>query len=99
MPSKRDYTAERVAQTAIRRQILIRAMGGKCEYCPCNDPTKLEFHHKHEHGPREWKTHNTSRWTRQAIYEREFIEGKIELACGDCNKRLGPPPDPTDAPF
>lgn len=71
-------------------------MGGKCNYCPCTDSAQMEFHHTK---PRTWKTRNLSRWTRQGMYEREWLEGTIELACSDCNKRLGEPADPTDEPF
>lgn len=89
-------TERRTEQAGIRRYILIQAMGGKCCYCPCVEVERLEFHHT---GPREWKTRDKSRWSRQAIYEREWIEGKIELACAYCNKRLGAPDDPEDKPF
>lgn len=70
----------------IRRRILILAMGGKCEFCPCR--TRLEFHHTET---RTWTARDVSRWSRQSIYEREWSEGKLKLACGDCNKKLGQP--------
>jgi 5-methylcytosine-specific restriction endonuclease McrA len=85
---------KRVESTAIRRRILVIAMGGKCVHCGATD--NLEFHHKH---PRTWKTRSLARWARQTLYEREFIEDKIELACGDCNKRLGEPVDLNDKHF
>lgn len=70
----------------IRRQILIVAMGGRCEFCASE--TDLEFHHV---GPRTWNCRNASRWVRQSIYEREYVDGKLKLACGTCNKKLGKP--------
>lgn len=70
----------------IRRRILILAMGGKCEFCPSR--AGLEFHHTEQ---RTWTARDVSRWSRQSIYEHEWSEGKLKLACGPCNKKLGQP--------
>jgi hypothetical protein len=70
------------------RLAMIEEMGGKCAHCEVDDPEILEFHHLQ---PRTWKTRDKNRWTRLAIYKREWAEGKIELLCAECNKAEGEP--------
>lgn len=69
-----------------RRRILIKAMGGKCDYCGATE--SLEFHHIE---PRTWIGSKKSRWQRHVIHEEEYEAGKLKLACPDCNKKLGVP--------
>jgi hypothetical protein len=71
-----------------RRLELIDEMGGVCVECDERDPDLLEFHHKHE---RTWTCRDKNRWTRLAIYKREWAAGKIELLCASCNKKAGKP--------
>lgn len=76
----------KVERVHIRRKILIIAMGGECVECGVTED--LEFHHT---SPREWKAAEVARWSRQAEYEKEFLEGKLKLLCSSCNKRAGMP--------
>ncbi|QDT30908.1 hypothetical protein Mal48_01820 [Thalassoglobus polymorphus] len=69
-----------------RRAILVIAMGGECEFC--GSANRLEFHHTE---PRKWVAAKVNQSTRQKMYEKEFLSGKLALACSDCNKRLGKP--------
>ena len=83
-----------VAGVALRRKILIAAMGGCCEQCGAVD--SLEFHHTE---PRTWTARELSRWSRQRVYEEEWEAGKIVLLCADCNKRAGAPSEFDDVQF
>ena len=85
--------SRRIKRAHIRRQILIRAMGGKCE--ECGSEQDLEFHHTE---PRQWIAANLSRWQRQVYYEDDYWEGKLKLLCSTCNKKNGVPSD-DDVPF
>lgn len=93
MPS-RPSDERRVRAAAVRRRILIRAMGSVCE--DCGSGQELEFHHVEE---RTWVASKLSRWERQARYEQEWADGQLLLLCADCNKVHGKP-QPADAvPF
>lgn len=85
MPT-RPSDQRRVQESRIRRQILIQAMGGRCE--DCGDTEDLEFHHT-EH--REWIAAELSRWERQKRYESEWADGVLMLLCSTCNKVHGRP--------
>ncbi|WP_437231052.1 hypothetical protein SH661x_002296 [Planctomicrobium sp. SH661] len=75
---------------AIRRKILVKAMGGQCEDCGCEGTprNKLEFHHT---SPRTWVCRDKSRWSRQRLYEEEWDKGLLILLCAFCNKARGQP--------
>ncbi len=63
----------------------------------CGGESELEIHHAFN---RKWIASQSSRWQRQIVYEREFEDSQVVLACGTCNKRLGPPTNPNDeVPF
>lgn len=81
---------KKVEGVRIRRKMLILAMGGKCEFCGCGDHDRLEFHHTQ---PRTWIARNAARWVRQRQYEEEWDAGLLQLACDNCNKKLGKPAD------
>lgn len=92
--AKTNWTAVRRNQYATKRALLILLMGSKCRWCGERRPWRLEFHHlvksKNGHAGR------TSRLTRLRRYMREWLDGECVLACGKCNKRLGPPPGRAD---
>lgn len=81
---------------SVQRTLLILLMGSKCAFCPERRPWMLEFHHKKK---RAWDPGKTSRHRRIRRYMSEWAEGKVVLACGDCNKRLGQPADEEPVPF
>lgn len=68
------------------RALLIKQMGGKCTVCGATE--KLQFHHLYT---RTWIASKKNRWTRLAIYRREYNNRVLNLLCSDCNKRAGKP--------
>ena len=69
--SKNPKHKRMIKGIALRRKILIDAMGGLCEDCGTEGTprNKLEFHHVE---PRTWVARELSRWSRQKRYEEEW---------------------------
>lgn len=78
------HTTKSADEYQVGRAKLIAAMGGKCNYCKCH--SLLEFHHTN--GGRTWVARKKSRWQRLALYRREYLAGKLVLACRKCNSKL-----------
>lgn len=91
-------TRIRNQQVKIRRRILIAALGGCCSQCGSTE--KLEFHHTE---PRDWIAAGQSYAYRQALYERDWDAGILDLYCKKCNQEAGEPPgedaSDNDLPF
>lgn len=87
---------QRKADVRRRRLILMHALGCVCEQCGCDDVGRLEFHHKQ---PRTWIAAELSDTTRQRMYEKDYVAGKLGLLCSTCNKKSPPPADENDLPF
>lgn len=73
-----------------KRLALVHEMGGVCNYCGETDVTKLEFNHLYK---RTWRSEKTSWPKRLRLYRQEWLDEKLDLACGTCNKKLGKPED------
>ena len=87
MPFERaEYDKLRRKRAAIRRRILIAAMGGEC--MDCGSTENLEFHHTE---PRQWVASQEKYDRRQTLYEEDWDKGVLELLCGACNKKHGCP--------
>lgn len=73
----------------LRRRVLIKALGGKCE--ACGSIERLELDHKNEEG-REWcKGENIriGRMQRLKLYEEDYCEDKLRVLCRSCNAKDG----------
>ena len=68
---------------ARRREALIEKLGGLC--VTCGTCFTLQFDHKDD--DRKWVCRDAGRLTRIAHYERESLEGKLQLLCRKCNAR------------
>lgn len=66
-----------------RRRALIEKLGGKC--AKCGEDTELEFHHKFG---RTWISKEVNRRKRMKLYEEDFEQGKLQLLCKKCHKRI-----------
>jgi hypothetical protein len=62
------------------RELMRKALGEICTKCgTCLD---LSFHHPHG---RDWEPNKKNLMQRMRLYYRDFLQGKIELLCTNCN--------------
>lgn len=91
-----DKTIQMAAMYRRRRLALIAELGGECacEGCivhpgHCGATEQLEFDHPFG---RDWVAREKSRWTRIALYERDYKAGNLRLLCKACNLHYVPVP-------